>query len=76
MTCFVFEDAGLAPHHDAVELFVCQTAGSKRWRLYKPVNDHALPALPSGDLEPASLGEPIAEYTLQVCHHYPSLPIR
>jgi len=57
---------GLAPHHDAVELFVCQTAGSKRWRLYKPVNDHALPALPSGDLEPASLGEPIAEYTLQV----------
>lgn len=57
---------GLAPHHDAVELFVCQTSGSKSWRLYRPVNGHSLPALPSGDLEPASLGEPIAEVTLQV----------
>ncbi len=56
---------GLAPHHDAVELFVCQTAGSKTWRLYRPVNGHALPALPSGDLPPSLLGEPIAEVTLQ-----------
>lgn len=57
---------GLAPHHDAVELFVCQTAGSKSWRLYNPVNNHALPAMPSGDLDPLDLGEPIAEITLQV----------
>ena len=102
--------AGLAPHHDPVELFVCQTAGSKTWRLYHPVNGdannqhaqamvqllatlltflpvmshawmhksptsgllpiavgHALPARPSGDLPPDSLGDPIMEVTLQAC---------
>ena len=28
--------AGLAPHWDDVEIFVVQTQGSKRWRLYAP----------------------------------------
>lgn len=27
---------GLAPHFDDVELWVCQTEGSKRWRVYGP----------------------------------------
>lgn len=57
---------GLAPHHDDVELFVCQTAGSKRWRLYAPVGGHALPGASSGDLDEDDIGEPIADITLQV----------
>ncbi|EFJ41937.1 hypothetical protein VOLCADRAFT_107490 [Volvox carteri f. nagariensis] len=55
---------GLAPHHDDVELFVCQTKGSKKWRLYKPVNDFELPSKVSGDLPQDELGEPILEVTM------------
>ena len=57
---------GLAPHHDDVEIFVCQTEGSKRWRLYNPVKAFALPAQPSGDLAEAGLGKPIMDVTLEV----------
>lgn len=42
---------GLAPHHDDVELWVVQTAGKKKWRLYQPINGYQLPNQPSGDLE-------------------------
>ncbi|KAK9802556.1 hypothetical protein WJX73_001613 [Symbiochloris irregularis] len=56
---------GLAPHHDDVELWVCQTQGSKRWRLYKPWQGLALPALPSPDFDPADIGDPIMDVTLQ-----------
>ncbi|KAK9820082.1 hypothetical protein WJX72_005919 [[Myrmecia] bisecta] len=56
---------GLAPHHDDVEIFVCQTEGQKRWRLYKPVGGFKLPNECSGDLDPADLGEPTMEVTLQ-----------
>ena len=67
---YTLHPAGLAPHHDDVELFVCQTAGSKRWRLYAPVDGHQLPGAASGDLEEALLGDPIADITLQVtCHN-------
>ena len=55
---------GLAPHHDDVELWICQTQGSKRWRLYKP--HMQLPALPSPDLSAEEIGEPVMEVTLQV----------
>ena len=57
---------GLAPHHDDVEIFVCQTEGSKRWRLYNFRKGFAKPSQPSGDLAEDSLGEPIMDVTLQV----------
>ncbi|DBA73237.1 hypothetical protein WJX77_009828 [Trebouxia sp. C0004] len=57
---------GLAPHHDDVDIFVCQTEGSKRWRLYNPRKGFALPAHPSGDLPEDTLGDPVMDVTLQV----------
>ena len=48
---------------------MCQTAGSKRWRLYAPVGGHLLPGASSGDLEEALIGQPIADITLQVLRH-------
>ncbi|GMH40109.1 hypothetical protein BSKO_08013 [Bryopsis sp. KO-2023] len=57
---------GLAPHHDDVELFICQTEGSKTWRLHTPINNYSLPALPSGNLSQEEAGEPIKEVTLNV----------
>lgn len=42
---------GLAPHTDPVEIFVVQTQGRKRWRLYQPVGGFPLPNQASGDLE-------------------------
>lgn len=57
---------GLAPHHDDVEIFVCQTEGSKRWRLYKPQKGFHLPNQPSGDLKEEDLSEPILDVTLKV----------
>ncbi|GIL85103.1 hypothetical protein Vretimale_9964 [Volvox reticuliferus] len=56
---------GLAPHHDDVELFVCQTQGAKKWRLYKPLNGFELPSKCSGDLPQEDLGDPILEVTMQ-----------
>ena len=41
---------GLAPHHDDVELWVVQTTGKKKWRLYKPLGGYELPNADSGDL--------------------------
>ena len=57
--------AGLAPHHDDVELFICQTSGAKRWRLYAPLGGFDLPGESSADLDAAQLGESIAEITLE-----------
>ena len=56
---------GLAPHHDDVELWICQTQGSKRWRLYRP--HMQLPNMPSRDFEPSEIGPCQQEITLQVC---------
>lgn len=42
---------GLAPHYDDVELWVVQTAGTKKWRLYKNAGGYQLPNQPSGDLD-------------------------
>lgn len=55
---------GLAPHHDDVEVFILQTEGSKRWKLYDPV-EHDLPSDYSQDLPRAAIGEPILEVELQ-----------
>ena len=60
---------GLAPHYDDVEIWVCQTEGSKRWRLYAPLMGLQLPSTPSPDLTPeqlAELGAPVMDVTLQV----------
>ncbi|KAL4853814.1 Ribosomal oxygenase 2 [Chlorella vulgaris] len=70
---------GLAPHYDDVEIFVVQTEGSKRWRLYRPTPSSAA-ATPagaqlahcqlanrvSGDLREADIGVPVMEVVLKV----------
>ena len=56
--------AGLAPHYDDVELFVCHTEGRKLWRIYEPASRFRLPSRPSGDLTPAELGPPVLEVVL------------
>ncbi|CAJ1412241.1 unnamed protein product [Effrenium voratum] len=57
---------GLAPHFDDVEVFVLQLGGSKAWSLHGsttssplPSEQQTLPRYSSGDLEPASLAEPL-----------------
>lgn len=57
---------GLAPHHDDVELWVVQTSGTKKWRLYEPINGYNLPNAGSGDLEQSVLGPPVMEVELAV----------
>jgi len=57
---------GLAPHHDDVELWVLQTAGRKRWRIYEPLNGFMLPNNGSGDLDQSVLGGPVLEVELAV----------
>ncbi|DBA02889.1 TPA: hypothetical protein N0F65_005916 [Lagenidium giganteum] len=52
----------LAPHHDDVEVFILQTEGSKHWKLYKPLTE--LAGEYSRDLDPAQIGEPWMELTL------------
>jgi ribosomal protein L16 Arg81 hydroxylase len=57
---------GLAPHYDDVELWVVQTSGRKRWRLYDNVNGYMLPNASSPDFDQASLGKPCMEVELAV----------
>ncbi|GAX75760.1 hypothetical protein CEUSTIGMA_g3203.t1 [Chlamydomonas eustigma] len=57
---------GLAPHHDDVELWICQTQGTKRWKLYAPLAGFELPNKPSQDLPQEMIGEPIMDITLKV----------
>eukprot|EP00879_Flechtneria_rotunda_P000471 GHRR01000573.1.p1 GENE.GHRR01000573.1~~GHRR01000573.1.p1 ORF type:complete len:692 (+),score=292.63 GHRR01000573.1:55-2076(+) len=57
---------GLAPHHDDVELWVVQTAGTKAWRVYGPLNGYRLPNQPSGDLDQEGLADPVLEVELGV----------
>ena len=54
-----------ATDHDDVELFVCQTQGSKRWRLYEPLDGFRLPSRPSGDLPEDVIGEPLMDVVLE-----------
>ena len=67
--------AGLAPHHDDVELFICQTSGAKLWRLYAPLGGFRLPGESSSDLKEEDIGPPIAEFTLNVSCTVNPLPI-
>ena len=41
---------GLAAHHDDVEVFILQTEGRKRWKLFSPLSGHDLPSEASSDL--------------------------
>mmetsp|Transcript_19114 Transcript_19114/g.53280 ORF Transcript_19114/g.53280 Transcript_19114/m.53280 type:complete len:526 (+) Transcript_19114:205-1782(+) len=56
---------GLAPHHDDVEIFVCQTHGKKRWWLYQPLGGFQLPSHSSGDLPESIIGAPVMDVTLK-----------
>ncbi|KAG1660597.1 hypothetical protein FOA52_003028 [Chlamydomonas sp. UWO 241] len=57
---------GLAAHHDDVELWICQTQGRKRWRLYKNQDGFKLPNKSSLDFTQDEVGEPIMDVTLEV----------
>ncbi|KAK9842626.1 hypothetical protein WJX84_011921 [Apatococcus fuscideae] len=57
---------GLAPHHDDVEIFVCQTEGTKQWQIYAPHNQYNLPPTSSRDFKTDEIGAPIMEVTLEV----------
>eukprot|EP00468_Gymnochlora_sp_CCMP2014_P000027 CAMPEP_0167741934 /NCGR_PEP_ID=MMETSP0110_2-20121227/1136_1 /TAXON_ID=629695 /ORGANISM="Gymnochlora sp., Strain CCMP2014" /LENGTH=795 /DNA_ID=CAMNT_0007626049 /DNA_START=1671 /DNA_END=4058 /DNA_ORIENTATION=- len=48
---------GLAPHHDDVEVFIVQTEGEKRWRVFEPLKDETLPRHHSQDLDLKSVEE-------------------
>lgn len=53
----------LAPHHDDVEVFILQTEGRKKWKLYHPITE--LAGEHSNDLSPDQIGEPWMELTLE-----------
>ncbi|GAB5368470.1 hypothetical protein AAMO2058_001322000 [Amorphochlora amoebiformis] len=42
---------GLAPHHDDVEVFIIQTQGRKRWRIFEPLEGDELPRDHSNDMD-------------------------
>lgn len=52
----------LAPHYDDVEVFVLQTEGKKKWKVYAPIDE--LPAEHSGDLEEDDLTELVLDVEL------------
>ena len=57
---------GLAPHFDDVEVFVVQTQGRKRWRIFAPAESHMrLEMESSGDLAPNEYGECILDVVLE-----------
>uniref|UniRef100_K3WPR5 Bifunctional lysine-specific demethylase and histidyl-hydroxylase n=1 Tax=Globisporangium ultimum (strain ATCC 200006 / CBS 805.95 / DAOM BR144) TaxID=431595 RepID=K3WPR5_GLOUD len=53
----------LAPHHDDVEVFILQTEGRKKWKLYHPITE--LAGEHSNDLSPDQIGAPWMELTLE-----------
>ncbi|KAG1693148.1 hypothetical protein DVH05_023927 [Phytophthora capsici] len=53
----------LAPHHDDVEVFVLQTQGSKKWKLYHPLVE--LAGEHSSDLAENQIGQPWMELTVE-----------
>jgi lysine-specific demethylase/histidyl-hydroxylase NO66 len=57
---------GFAPHFDDVDIFVLQTEGAKRWRLYPPRDSsEVLPRFSSKNFEQKELGEPFADIVLR-----------
>ncbi|KAG6977190.1 hypothetical protein JG688_00000620 [Phytophthora aleatoria] len=53
----------LAPHHDDVEVFVVQTQGRKKWKLYHPLVE--LAGEHSSDLAEDQIGEPWMELVVE-----------
>eukprot|EP01116_Phalansterium_solitarium_P022513 TRINITY_DN7461_c0_g1_i1.p1 TRINITY_DN7461_c0_g1~~TRINITY_DN7461_c0_g1_i1.p1 ORF type:complete len:741 (-),score=307.31 TRINITY_DN7461_c0_g1_i1:157-2379(-) len=57
---------GFAPHYDDVEVFVLQTEGAKRWRLYLPADDAAkLPRYSSKNFDQAEIGSPVVDFVME-----------
>ncbi|MFJ1568669.1 JmjC domain-containing protein [Streptomyces erythrochromogenes] len=52
---------GYAPHHDPVDVFVVQTEGTKRWRVWEPTGERRSDPATYPD---GTLGEPALETTL------------
>ncbi|MEU3063388.1 cupin domain-containing protein [Streptomyces subrutilus] len=53
---------GFSPHHDPVDLFIVQTEGTKRWRLWNPAEQRAGEA---ASYTPEQLGEPVIDVLLE-----------
>ena len=57
---------GFAPHFDDVDVFVIQTEGCKRWRLYAPREaGEILPNISSPNYAQAEIGSPIMDVLLR-----------
>jgi hypothetical protein len=54
---------GLAPHYDDVEVFILQTQGRKKWRLWR--GDLELPETCSNDIDRANLPTEYSEFILE-----------
>lgn len=62
----------LGPHHDTISTFLCQTEGTKHWKLYRPVRDNPHPTetwdwayLSSEEHERILSGSPDLEFSLE-----------
>ncbi|KAF1795348.1 JmjC domain [Phytophthora cactorum] len=62
-SCWTEAIAALAPHHDDVEVFVVQTQGRKKWKLYHPLVE--LAGEHSSDLAEDQIGEPWMELVVE-----------
>lgn len=57
---------GFAPHYDDVDIFVIQTEGSKRWRLYPPrSSSEILPSVSSRNYDQGEIGQPVMDVLLR-----------
>lgn len=56
---------GFAPHFDDVDVYILQVEGAKRWRVYAPLQGHALPRYSSRDFNDAEIGEPLLDTILR-----------
>lgn len=60
------QSTGFSAHYDVHDVFVLQTAGAKRWRLYAPVHPHPLRDQPWQEREDAVAAAAQAEPSLEV----------
>lgn len=57
---------GFAPHYDDIEAFALQLEGKKRWRVYKPINEHeTLPSYSSRNFDQDEIGDAILDVILE-----------
>ena len=56
---------GFSPHYDDVDVFILQTEGRKRWRLYEPLDpSHLLPHTSSPNFSQSQLGRCVLDVWL------------